>query len=179
MGWGQIAEHISGSSNTLQQVTVKAVAYESKTCKYLVSSPVAQFCAGVENGGKGEEKSGCTKNNLLDIDTCIGDSGGPLMKFSTSRQWILAGVTSFGLGCGRAQHSGVYTRVTFYSEWINATMNAEDMFKDSVLTVSDALDTDEPAGGFLEDLLSDNGSRRCSSIPMYIMILIGLFLYFL
>jgi secreted trypsin-like serine protease len=43
-------------------------------------------------------------------DACFGDSGGPLLvgRGSTVRQ---IGVVSFGLGCGRAGHPGVYSRL--------------------------------------------------------------------
>jgi secreted trypsin-like serine protease len=51
-------------------------------------------------------------------DTCQGDSGGPLMMFSNS-QWILVGITSYGAGCGLADHPGVYTRVSYYQNWIS------------------------------------------------------------
>jgi secreted trypsin-like serine protease len=63
--------------------------------------------------------------NLLSIlaDTCSGDSGGPLMMFSSNNQWILIGLTSYGYGCAQPAYAGVYTRVAAYQDWINATMN--------------------------------------------------------
>lgn len=43
-------------------------------------------------------------------DACFGDSGGPLLvgRGSTLRQ---IGIVSFGLGCGRPGHPGVYSRL--------------------------------------------------------------------
>src|SRR5207244_5301185 len=43
-------------------------------------------------------------------DACFGDSGGPLLvgRGSTVRQ---IGIVSFGLGCGRPGHPGVYSRL--------------------------------------------------------------------
>ena len=43
-------------------------------------------------------------------DACFGDSGGPLLvgRGSTLRQ---VGIVSFGLGCGRPGHPGVYSRL--------------------------------------------------------------------
>lgn len=54
------------------------------------------FCAGIE--GK---------------DACQGDSGGPLIISGR-----LAGVTSFGGGCARADYPGVYVNVAALASWI-------------------------------------------------------------
>lgn len=57
----------------------------------------------------------------LFIDTCQGDSGGPLMYYSYDyNQWMLAGITSYGRGCGSSSYAGVYTRVSMYIEWIQS-----------------------------------------------------------
>jgi hypothetical protein len=63
---------------------------------------------------------------LIYSDTCQGDSGGPLMMFTSSKQWVLAGVTSFGYGCAKPGYSGVYTRVIAYLDWINSIINNTD-----------------------------------------------------
>lgn len=52
------------------------------------------------------------------LDTCQGDSGGPIMMYTTSQQWVLVGVTSYGVGCARPQYAGVYTRIAAYQSWI-------------------------------------------------------------
>jgi secreted trypsin-like serine protease len=45
-------------------------------------------------------------------DTCQGDSGGPLFfKATGSPDYIQAGVTSWGIGCGATGFPGVYTRL--------------------------------------------------------------------
>ncbi|CAF4325134.1 unnamed protein product [Rotaria sp. Silwood2] len=43
------------------------------------------------------------------------------MMFTTSSQWELVGVTSYGIGCARAAYAGVYTRVAYYQDWIRIT----------------------------------------------------------
>ncbi|XP_066248692.1 phenoloxidase-activating factor 1-like [Euwallacea similis] len=61
-----------------------------------------QFCAGGESGK----------------DACVGDSGAPLMRRSNSSRWHVEGVVSFGIGCGLTDLYGVYTKVSYYTDWI-------------------------------------------------------------
>lgn len=57
------------------------------------------------------------------IDACYGDSGGPLMIFSNGR-WVLAGITSIGVGCARAGYAGVYARVSVFVSFIESVINS-------------------------------------------------------
>ena len=41
------------------------------------------------------------------------------MMFTTSNQWVLIGLTSYGIGCASARTAGVYTRVAYYQSWIS------------------------------------------------------------
>ena len=45
------------------------------------------------------------------------------MMFTSNRQWILVGITSYGYGCARAAYAGVYTRIAAFESWINLTTN--------------------------------------------------------
>lgn len=51
--------------------------------------------------------------------SCTGDGGSPLNYFSPSlRRYFVAGIVSFGYGCGVPDFPGVYTRVGAYLDWI-------------------------------------------------------------
>ncbi|KAE8578202.1 hypothetical protein XENTR_v10023398 [Xenopus tropicalis] len=111
-GWGNIASDTNlPSPKTLQEVAVPLI--DANKCNTLYQTPNSDgtssisvhsdmICAGFINGGK---------------DSCQGDSGGPLV-CSTSGQWFLAGVVSFGDGCGQAYRPGVYTLMPSYTDWI-------------------------------------------------------------
>ena len=65
--------------------------------------PLIFLCAGYRDGGK---------------DSCDGDSGGPLSVQSEDLRWVVAGVVSWGIGCGARYQPGVMVRVSRYLPWI-------------------------------------------------------------
>merc|ERR1712039_305913 len=104
-GWG----NSQGTSNstlpavypaTMRYVDVKRLANER--CKQWMPGVdlESMFCAGYEAGGK---------------DSCQGDSGGPLF-VERDDAFVLAGVVSWGEGCGDAEYPGVYTKVSAFKE---------------------------------------------------------------
>ena len=84
--------------------------------RYVVTSNM--FCAGHASGTVG--------------DACQGDSGGPLAidngddDDDDDHRWVLAGVISWGDGCGKIGKYGVYTRVSVFARWINGQITGDD-----------------------------------------------------
>ena len=54
---------------------------------------------------------------------CEGDSGGPLLVQNREfgNRYVLAGIVSWGTGCGKKRTLGVYTRVLSHVDWIKNT----------------------------------------------------------
>ena len=73
---------------------------------------------------KGPNRDELTKNMICagggKVDSCQGDSGGPLV-INVRGKITLAGVTSWGYGCGVTGSPGVYTKVANYIDWIEDT----------------------------------------------------------
>ncbi|XP_076317968.1 serine protease 1-like isoform X1 [Tachypleus tridentatus] len=55
------------------------------------------------------------------VDSCDGDSGGPLL-YQVNGKWEVHGIISFGKGCGEKRKYGVYAKVSKFVKWINETI---------------------------------------------------------
>ncbi|XP_043672667.1 serine proteinase stubble-like [Vespula pensylvanica] len=102
IGWGSLRE--SGPQPAiLQEVSIPVWSNSECKFKYGSAAPggiVDSFlCAG-----------------RAAMDSCSGDSGGPLMV--NDGRWTQVGIVSWGIGCGKGQYPGVYTRVTHFLPWI-------------------------------------------------------------
>ena len=103
-GWGALSEAGSNYPSVLYAAQVPIVSNTVCNGDYGGSITANMLCAGFDDGG---------------VDTCQGDSGGPLVVPNGSG-YLLAGVTSFGIGCARSAYYGVYARVARFAEWIKA-----------------------------------------------------------
>ncbi|XP_049617469.1 ovochymase-1 isoform X1 [Syngnathus scovelli] len=109
-GWGSTREN-GPRVNTLQEVNVTVMTSDLCQSYYKSRIRTCMFCAGLEGGG---------------VDACQGDSGGPLSCYDGSR-YRLAGVVSWGVGCGRARKPGVYTAVREHARWIADVIDNQDV----------------------------------------------------
>ena len=112
-GWGALDEDSEDASNRLQKVDVPIVGRRACRRAYGRDGPITRrmICAGdVDEGG---------------IDSCTGDSGGPLFDVVGARTRIV-GLTSFGIGCARAEYPGVYASVRELSDWANGCIADRD-----------------------------------------------------
>uniref|UniRef100_U5EYJ2 CLIP domain-containing serine protease n=1 Tax=Corethrella appendiculata TaxID=1370023 RepID=U5EYJ2_9DIPT len=114
-GWGTTENYTT--STVLMRATIPFV--EMNVCQqklkaknlFVDLADDKQFCAGGHNN----------------IDTCRGDSGGPLLVMDelNEPQTIQIGVVAFGVNsCGIANIPGVYTKVQYFVRWILDHMEA-------------------------------------------------------
>ncbi|XP_028038367.1 proclotting enzyme-like [Bombyx mandarina] len=103
IGWGSLRE--SGPQpSVLQEVSIPIWTNSECRLKYGPAAPGGivdhMICAGKAS-----------------MDSCSGDSGGPLM-VNEGGTWNQVGIVSWGIGCGKGQYPGVYTRITAFLPWI-------------------------------------------------------------
>jgi len=108
VGWGALAFSQFGQlpfPTVLNQVSVplvsRAVCNQPVSYNGIIAD--TQLCAGFREGER---------------DSCVGDSGGPLMLLHEG-QYQQVGIVSFGRGCAEPDLYGIYTRVPAYLTWIN------------------------------------------------------------
>uniref|UniRef100_A0A0K2U057 Peptidase S1 domain-containing protein n=3 Tax=Lepeophtheirus salmonis TaxID=72036 RepID=A0A0K2U057_LEPSM len=116
-GWGRRTE-TSEHSLVLKEIEVPLWSYTN--CNGALkaqfgpaySLPTTAICAGAEGR-----------------DACDGDGGGPLV-CEKEGKWYQIGIVSFGIGCGRKNIPGVYTKVSEYDSWIeNVILGTPDISK--------------------------------------------------
>lgn len=125
-GWGAL---VSGGTYPDRMQVVHLPIFNAEQCFEIYQQAEnvdTQICAGVPEGG---------------IDTCGGDSGGPLLvRSEDGNTWLHAGVTSYGEGCAQPGFPGVYARTSALSEWAKqvATLPSRgytvSVFKDEFVT---------------------------------------------
>lgn len=106
-GWGNLAS--GGSSSTVLR-EVDLSIYNGNLCANVARGYEkdwdSQICAGDYSGNK---------------DTCQGDSGGPLFILDTvdgKQKFVTVGITSYGVGCAEVATPAIYTRTSYYYDWI-------------------------------------------------------------
>uniref|UniRef100_A0A670JUL9 Peptidase S1 domain-containing protein n=1 Tax=Podarcis muralis TaxID=64176 RepID=A0A670JUL9_PODMU len=104
-GYGALRDE--GHVGELRQTEVKIIGNEicNRWNVYNGAISAGMLCAGYLEGGS---------------DACQGDSGGPLVTPDSRGIWYLVGIVSWGEECAKPNKPGVYTRVTYYREWIAA-----------------------------------------------------------
>lgn len=120
-GWGQIMPNVISPSTVIQHTQLQVLSNlqcENKFSEKGYSDPFPKYymCAFAK-----------------DKDSCVGDSGGPLMiqphqvkqntKNTKYKRWTAIGIVSWGVGCASPDLPGVYTRITEFTRWIKQILH--------------------------------------------------------
>ncbi|KAM3870233.1 ovochymase-2 [Diretmus argenteus] len=177
-GWGRMKER-GRLPAVLREVQLDLV--EPARCKHVLQTlqtsllnqgpdrprpTMTVLCAGPERGGK---------------DACQGDSGGPLVCLAGWRggRWVVAGVTSWGKGCGRSWGNnssrppsrrgspGVFTDIRLLLPWIKSKLReAEGRYERrslssyGILLEFDHLDVENDSSCLYDRLTVTIGTHR-------------------
>lgn len=105
-GWGTIQSGIPIATVDLMAVNISIISLESCNGNTSYNGDIrnGMLCAGDDLGGK---------------DACQGDSGGPLVCGG-----LLAGIVSYGKGCGLQNYPGIYSDVAHFRKWIDSNKSS-------------------------------------------------------
>ncbi len=116
IGWGLTDPRAKAAVEELQEASLPII--DNDRCNASLSENLRpegpiddrRLCAGQSEGG---------------IDSCNGDSGGPLLVQGSGNGWVQVGIVSYGeRDCGKPNSYGVYTRVASFAPWITRTIGA-------------------------------------------------------
>ncbi|GLV41993.1 uncharacterized protein CBL_10152 [Carabus blaptoides fortunei] len=111
-GWGKV--ETGQPSSHLLKVKLDEFSHEQCNETYMHIMSMRKLKYGIVN-----ETQICAGGKNAKKDTCQGDSGGPLQrKHLNDGLFDIIGVTAFGLACGTENVPAVYTRVSYYIDWI-------------------------------------------------------------
>uniref|UniRef100_A0A672YQE0 Coagulation factor VII n=1 Tax=Sphaeramia orbicularis TaxID=375764 RepID=A0A672YQE0_9TELE len=126
-GWGRRTEN-GPTSHLLRRLLVPNVRTQDCVEWSGVRITANMFCAGYIEGRE---------------DSCKGDSGGPLVTKYKNTTFLL-GIVSWGKGCARPGHYGIYTRVSNYLDWIHNRTTTGDQLTNRTQEVPQNPDKEVP-----------------------------------
>ena len=109
IGWGATKPNGRKYPSKLQQGTVEITPDARCEKMWREANTKKQVCAGI--GGANS------------VDTCAGDSGGPLILADAAGVPQVAGIVSYGpQPCANPRRRAVYTKTSHYAGWIESTI---------------------------------------------------------
>jgi len=146
VGWGATGVDSSGNEvypALLQDASVPVVSLEQCNLPESYQGTIVntQICAGFREGG---------------VDSCVGDSGGPMFSRIDGQQ-VQIGITSFGNGCGLPNFYGVYTNISEFQGWVNSYI---DSVQTSNAGAPNGESTETSASLDVENVETNNAAER-------------------
>ena len=157
-------EQISmGAQNTGVMATITGWG-ETETNNYNGTLQVAQVpITSTSNYGWGQIDSDMIMAGYPSggYDTCQGDSGGPMVvRDIDDTEWMLVGITSWGNGCAEPGYPGVYSRVSYFLDWICTNTDGDVCANESDFCSGNIIYgcTDSTAENYNSNATTDDGS---------------------
>ncbi|XP_033210972.1 coagulation factor X isoform X3 [Belonocnema kinseyi] len=117
IGWGKSRPDDDFGTDVLHEAEIPIVS--------------TQMCRDVYVDYRITENMFCAGDSRGRMDSCNGDSGGPLLcrdPRKPNHPWTIFGITSFGEDCGKPGKFGIYARTTNYVEWIAKVLKEKNAF---------------------------------------------------
>jgi len=140
-GWGETEG--TTSSTQLQVVSVPITTESNYGWEQIDSDMIM---AGYQDGG---------------YDSCQGDSGGPMVVLGADEStYLQCGIVSWGNGCADPGYPGVYTRVSYFIDWICDNTDGDVCANESDFCASNSIYgcTDNTAQNYDQFAAVDDGS---------------------
>jgi hypothetical protein len=121
LGWGMMDPYLPIFPTTLQEAQVPIQS--DSTCSEELGrfyKPQSMLCAGIKSSSS-ETGDG--------VDSCYGDSGGPLIIFDDLGVPKQAGITSWGFACASDKGRGVYSEIASNEAFAHSFPDAPPMPK--------------------------------------------------
>lgn len=116
-GWGRTLARNSGPGEMARDgVTLNRM---SPILMQINQTPRDAVCAALPNyRDRLVKQTVCAMSDRPGVDSCNGDSGGPMTRAQGSER-VLVGLVSWGRGCALPNTPALYTNVSAYRDWIS------------------------------------------------------------
>ncbi len=132
MGWGlTVPDQDSSLSSILMVADVKTISNEECSASADPSYPWSNY--------EGQIFDDMLCAYFEGADSCQGDSGGPMiLESSSGGPDLQVGVVSWGYGCAQPFFPGVYSRPSYHSSWLIATVCENSNYPPDYFNCSDS-----------------------------------------
>jgi len=156
VGWGLTNASKSSESDVPKRADIKIIESNYRCTRKLGSDIHMDFGSWF----CGESVTG---------NSCMGDSGGPLICRNAEEKFTICGVVSGGIGCKEEdQRASIYTRTHYYREWIQSNTEIDESCSEGYVCQSDSCpEFAALKSAFTDDDYEDLIQKRSCGVQKY------------